>query len=78
MLTRWLSWRVIDEFAMRLDIPPLASTDMTGCLEVATFLMPDVTRIEVYAGGIPDILYKLTATDDGSKWEAVSVRPLGR
>ena len=78
MLTRWSSWQVVDEFALRLDIPPLASTDMTGCIEVATFLMPDVIRIEVYAGDIPDIVYTLTPTGDGDKWEAFSVRPLGK
>lgn len=76
--TRWSSWRVLGEFALRLDIPTLAATDMSGCIEVATFIMPDVTFIHVYAGGTPDIIYRLVATDDGSKWEAFSTRPLGK
>lgn len=78
MKTRWLKWEIIGEFALRLDIPELASTDMTGCVDTAKFLMPDVTHIEVYAGGIPDVIYNCVATDDGSEWEAFSTRPLGQ
>jgi hypothetical protein len=78
MLTRWSAWRVVDEFALALDIPGLAATDMDGCIQTATFLMPDVTRIEVYAGGVPDVVYRLTTDDDGlTGWEAVDVRPVG-
>lgn len=63
--------------ALRLDLPEYDSTDMTGCIEVAKFLMPDVTAVHVYAGGVSDVLYKLTTASDPPAWEAFDTRPVG-
>jgi hypothetical protein len=75
LVTRWCSWVVTGETEMRLDLPPHDCTDMTGCIEVAKFLMPDVTKISVYAGGKPDIIYEIGS---GGEWEAFNTRKLGK
>ncbi len=77
LVTRWRSWTVTAPTGLRLDLPKYDSTDMTGCIEVAKFLMPEVTVIHVYAGGVSDVLYKLTNKNDPPEWEAFDTRPMG-
>jgi hypothetical protein len=50
----------------RVDIAPRHAPDMTGTLRVVQRLDPHVEQIDVYAGGEPDVRYRLS---DGA-WTA--------
>lgn len=69
----WLGWRVIGGSALRLDLPPHNSTDMTGTVKMAKALMPGVNAIQVFVDGEIDTFYKKR---DGSwlayRWRGVA------
>lgn len=50
----------------RLHQPAGCCTDMSGVVALFRFLHPDVQKIETFAGGRPDTLYRL----DGGAWTA--------
>jgi hypothetical protein len=63
----WISWSVVDDGILRLDMPAAHCCDMRGAIEAAEALCPMVWRIDTYAGGAPDTTYVVR----GSEWEAV-------
>jgi hypothetical protein len=66
----WISWTVVDDGILRLDMPDANCCDMGGAIKAAQALCPMVWRIDTYAGGEPDTMYLAR----GSKWEAVDER----
>ena len=63
----WISWAVVDDGILRLDMPPDNCCDMGGAIKAAEALCPCVWRIDTYAGGAPDTMYLLR----NGKWQAV-------
>jgi hypothetical protein len=66
----WISWTVVDDGILRLDMPDANCCDMRGAIKTAEALCPMVWRIDTYAGGEPDTMYLL----HGSEWKAVDER----
>lgn len=64
----WEAWMPFpgDPLALGLTMPEGACCDMTGCIEVAKRIHPDVRKIITFAGGEPDTVYVLV---DG-EWAA--------
>ena len=54
---RWISWAVVDDNVLRLDMPDANCCDMRGAIKAAGALCPMVWRIDTYAGGKPDTTY---------------------
>ena len=59
-----------DAHVGRLALPPDCCTDMSGAIQLFARLDADVQRIEVFAGGMPDITYQRTGQD----WHALNRR----
>jgi hypothetical protein len=75
LMCRWLSWRAEGPGRLRLDLPDLDCTDMTGTVDTAKSLMPEVTVVSVYAGGKLDVVYANAAfADGGTEWTAFDHR----
>ena len=53
----WTSWRVVDSGHLALDLPPDQACDMRGAIATAESICPLVWRIDVFAGGLPDVTY---------------------
>ena len=65
----WISWTVVDDGILRLDMPVDNCCDMRGAIKAAEALCPMVWRIDTYAGGEPDTMYLLQPGKVG--WHAV-------
>ena len=70
LMCGWISWTVVDDGILRLDMPKNNCCDMGGAIKVAEALCPSVWRIDTYAGGKPDTMYLI----DGTGWKAVDTR----
>jgi len=69
----WISWTVVDDGILRLDMPADNCCDMGGAIKAAEALCPMVWRIDTYAGGKPDMMYLFQPGKGG--WQAfVDVR----
>jgi hypothetical protein len=66
----WISWSVVDDGILRLDMPPDHCCDMRGAIRSAEDLCPMVWRIDTYAGGEPDTIYLRR----GDKWTVTDKR----
>jgi len=66
----WISWSVVEDGVLRLDMPINNCCDMRGAIKAAEVLCPMVWRIDTYAGGNPDTMY-LRVRD---KWESLDKR----
>ena len=55
---RFLAWRVISDNELALEMPPGNRCDMTGAIEIATKIMPNVQRIATYDGTEADTEYR--------------------
>ena len=53
----WISWSVVDDGILRLDMPKNNCCDMGGAIEIAKTICPSVWRIDTYSGGKPDVMY---------------------
>ena len=53
----WLSWSVLGENVLRLDLPPGSCTDMAGAVQTGRALLPGVAEIYVFCDGKPDVCY---------------------
>lgn len=71
--SRFIAWRALGPGELALDLPELACCDMTGAVDIATKLDPDVWRIEVFSGGDPDVRYLKIE----SGWVSVDTRKPG-
>ena len=60
MKCAWISWTVVDEGILRLDMPADDCCDMRGAIKAAQVLCPLVWRIDTYSGGKLDIVYVKT------------------
>ena len=67
----WISWTVLNDGALRLDVPDHHCCDMSGAILMAEALCPLVWRVEIYADGKLDMIY----VHHGGKWRAINERP---
>lgn len=82
LMCGWYWWQVMDADVLGVVIPHLHSPDMTGCIEVAKGLMPEVTKIYVFNDRVHadacETVYKLTRNGTGDpEWEAFDTRKIG-
>ena len=66
----WISWAVVGDGILRLDMPEYQCCDMRGAIKIAQVLCPLVRRIDTYAGGALDITYSRR----GGEWVALDQR----
>lgn len=64
----WNSWRVINECHLVLDLPYQNAPDMNGTIKIAEMLSMNVDRVDVYSGGILNVLYRFNHHNE--KWAA--------
>lgn len=55
----WIKWQVESTHTLRVYLPMYNAPDMTGCIETAKALMPDVNSIEVFVHGQFDGRYRI-------------------
>ena len=63
---RWLAWRVIGPDALALDLPEKEICWMDRTIRVAEYLMPTVTEVRAFSGGIMIARYEW----GGTEWKA--------
>ena len=69
----WSGLKVIAIDHVVFYLAPLTCVDMTGAIKVALAVVPGCTKIDTFAGDVPDTKYRLR---DG-KWEAFLPRYRG-
>jgi hypothetical protein len=60
------TWRVVRDGEMALELPDGNCPNMSGVIEIAKEIMPEVWRIETYCDQGPDIEYRIS----NGEWEA--------
>ena len=66
----WIRWHQSSASEVRLDLPENECCDMNGAIRTAKVLMPRVSSIQTYEGGLPSTLYQRR----GNEWTAFDVR----
>jgi len=54
----WRGWAVSGKKCLTLYLAPGSCCDMKGAVDIATRIMPDVEKIQIYSGAATDILYR--------------------
>jgi hypothetical protein len=66
------SWTVLSDNQLVLELQPDNCTDMRGVIAVAKALMPKVRTLQVFEGGVLDMVYSRAC--DGKTWHAYRQR----
>lgn len=67
----WISWRPIGHGHLALDMPEDNCCDMRAAVIMAAALMPRISRITTFSGGVADTQYQLR----NGEWVAFESRP---
>jgi hypothetical protein len=62
----WRSWEVVKNTTLRLNLPKYNIPDMSGTIQIAEVLMPDVCEIRVYCASVLDSWY----IKENEEWKA--------
>ena len=66
LVCNWISWSVVKDGHLRLDMPELNCCDMKGAIKMAETLCPEVSCIDTFQAGKPDTSYLFV----GGKWKS--------